>query len=97
MNVDWELTPRMLFNQLSGPDRDRVCGSIAQLQEDFSRHRSPADVQELRVVPGSSRKLFVLGGSSFRVIFSHQDDRLVIVDLFPTSQIEKLRSLQRSH
>ena len=97
MRIDWELTPRMLFNQLSDPERGQVSGSIERLQEDFGHHKPRPDVQELRVVPGSDRKLFVLKSGLFRVIFARRGDTIVIVDLFPTSQIEKLRSAQRSH
>lgn len=97
MTVDWELTPRMLLSQLSAPEREQVSRAIAHLQEDFDHHTPPSDVQRLRVVPGSSRELYVLKSGLFRIIFAHEADTIAIVDLFPTSQIEKLRLAQRSH
>jgi hypothetical protein len=74
----------MLFNQLSGPEQDQVSASIARLQAE-------PDVDPDR------GELSVLSRGSFRVIYSRQGDSIVIVDLFPSRQLEKLRSVQRTH
>lgn len=98
MKIDWELTARTLFNQLSEPEREQVVTSIQRLRDDGQPWTESGDLGVLRGVPGDNRKLYVLkAGAGLRVILARREDTIVVVDVFPLSQIEGLRSAQRTH
>jgi hypothetical protein len=97
MKVDWKLTPRMLFNQLSGREQAEISDAAQFLANGFTGDPTGQDIQRLKVVPGDNGELFVMKvARDFRLIFARHDDAIAIVDLFPISQIEGLKSARRS-
>ena len=98
MAIDWELTARTLFNQLSQREQDEILAALGQLEREPDCWTKSPDIEPLRGIPGSTRKLYVLRvGTGFRVILARRGSAIVIVDVFPVGQIEGLRSIQRSH
>jgi len=98
MKIEWELTARMLFNQLSDETQEMVLACLDRIPTDIKCWTTRENMQVLAGVPGSTRTLYVMrAGSDLRVILAHHRGTIVVVDVIPLRQIEGFRAAARTH